>query len=127
MLKYFIFDYIFTILFVGIVFIVRYYNKHLKKMEDEKWNTKDIKNEISRNGKGVMYYSGKITECKIKLYPGSKKFQIILSGDIDVECKSNDPQKIIIFFDDIFQLYYKCNLYNFFNANKEQTRSIYRE
>ena len=124
-------DFVFYVISILILCILKYFNKLIKKEVKalNKGNGNEIpKMEAKRPGEKITYYYSKAISSNFKNYGNSDRITFNFYGEIYIN--GSFPQcsdKIIIFFDDIFQTEYKYYLYNFINsAKEEQIRAIYK-
>ena len=65
-----------------------------------------------------------MVSSNFKIYNNHKmSFNFLIN--VHVRGRISKPNKIIIFFDDIFQIKYKSYLNKYLNATQEQTKPIY--
>ena len=120
-----ILDFIYSIICLLVLFILKYLNKQIKR-EFTKEKLKFLENGGSINE--AMYCFAKINKCNFYISQNTNKMSFKIVGIIDLKNNNISPEKTIIFFDDIFQIKYKTYLLNKINAeSKEWIRSIYKK
>ena len=122
-----IFDLFFLSISLLALLILKHLNKLFKRIKNEfinegfQNNGNDKKMEDDEN---THYYIVRTTENIYKIYENTNKLAFNLSGIITIESSGsilrNIPIKIIIYFNDIFQLKYKYFIINNINANKKK-------
>ena len=131
--KEFILQLIYSIITILVLFILKYLNKQVKSIKKEFSKEKLIINDSRNDSRIFDYEKEKIMCCmaktlkhQFKMYGNKLSFNF--QGVVNVKGYKLDPGKIIIFFDDIFQIKYKCFLYNYINAStEEQIGTIYKK
>lgn len=125
---------IYSIITILVLFILKYLNKQVKSIKKE-FSKEKIIIDDSRNDfkifdhekEHIMCCIAKTLKHQFKMY-NNKKLSFNFDGVVKVIGHKLDPDKIIIFFDDIFQIKYKCFLYNYINAStEEQIGTIYKK
>ena len=125
---------IYSIITILVLFILKYLNKQVKSIKKEFSKEKLIIN-VPRNDSRILDYEKENIMCcmaktlkhQFKMY-GNNRLSFNFQGIVNVKGVKINPDKIIIFFDDIFQIKYKCFLYNYINAStEEQIGTIYKK
>ena len=125
---------IYSIITILVLFILKYLNKQVKSIKKEFSKEKLIIN-VPRNDSRILDYEKENIMCcmtktlkhQFKMY-GNNRLSFKFQGIVNVKGEKINPDKIIIFFDDIFQIKYKCFLYNYINAStEEQIGTIYKK
>ncbi len=119
-----IFDLFFLLISLLALLILKHLNKVFKRIKNEfinegfQNNGNDKKMEDDEN---TRYYIAKTNKNMFKIYENANRLSFNLSGIITIESRGsilrNTPKKIIIYFNDIFQLKYKCFIINYINAD----------
>ena len=121
---------IYSIITILVLFILKYLNKQVKSIKKEFSKEKLIINDsriLDYEKEKIMCYMAKTLKHQFKMY-GNNRLSFNFQGIVNVKGEKINPDKIIIFFDDIFQIKYKCFLYNYINAStEEQIGTIYKK
>ena len=121
---------IYSIITILVLFILKYLNKQVKSIKKEFSKEKLIINDsriLDYEKEKIMRCMAKTLKHQFKMY-GNNRLSFNFQGIVNVKGEKINPDKIIIFFDDIFQIKYKCFLYNYINAStEEQIGTIYKK
>ena len=121
---------IYSIITILVLFILQYLNKQVKSIKKEFSKEKLIINDsriLDYEKENIMRCMAKTLKHQFKMY-GNNRLSFNFQGIVNVKGEKINPDKIIIFFDDIFQIKYKCFLYNYINAStEEQIGTIYKK
>ena len=89
---------------------------------NESSQSESIQESIQENNDMICIFN--MVSSKFKIYNNHKmSFNFLIN--VHVRGRISKPNKIIIYFDDIFQIKYKSYLNKYLNASQEQTRPIY--
>ena len=123
-----ILDLIFFLISILSLFVLKYLNKIFKQIKNE------IKNESFQNNgndnENICYYIAYTKNHEFKFYKYTNRLSFNFRGVIEIKGGSvgKVPKKIIIYFDDKFQLKYKNYIIKYINAaDEEKIRPIYKK
>ena len=119
-----IFDLFFLLISLLALPILKHLNKVFKRIKNKFINEgfQNNGNDKKMKDENTCYYIVKTNKNRFKIYENTNRLSFNLSGFITIEGGYpiwEVPKKIIIYFNDIFQLKYKYFIINNINAKKK--------